>query len=190
MRWGLWTVSIAVFVFAFSARLWSATDDFELTPRNGVPAKVLLKGCHKLETIAVDFDGSGDPYQAQWWRCGPAGPNRKKGRFPINYVLIQPPKSEPGRSGITLTNSGRSDEYFIEQPQKITMGPGSRQVLLISGRYYDTEQGKTSCLLGPVGGQFDCWPSVETAKIMEESSHRPKSFFRKMDEFLSGQNLP
>jgi hypothetical protein len=62
--------------------------------------------------------------------------------------------------------------------------------LLISGRYYDTEQGKTSCLLGPVGEQFDCWPSVETAKIMDESSHKQKSFFRKVDDFLSGQNLP
>lgn len=190
MRPGLGTILISVFILAFSASLWSANNDYELTPRHGVPAKVLLKGCHKLESIAVDFDGTGDPYQAQWWRCGPTGPNWKKGRFPINYVLIQPPRSKPGRSGLTLTNSGRSDEYFIEQPQKITMGPDSRQALLISGRYYDAEQGKTSCLLGPVGEEFDCWPSVETAKIMDESSHKAKSFFRKMDEFLSGQNLP
>jgi hypothetical protein len=190
MRPGFWTVLIAVCSFSFSANLWSASNNYELTLRHGVPAKVLLKGCHKLESIAVDFDGNGDPYQTQWWRCGPTGPNWKKGRFPINYVLIQPPRGKQGRSSITITNSGSSDEYFIEEPQKITLGPDSRQVLLISGRYYDTEQGKTSCLLGPVGEQFDCWPSVETAKIMDESSHKQKSFFRKVDDFLSGQNLP
>jgi hypothetical protein len=187
MRRVLGTILIGVFVFAFSANLRSGTNDFELTPRNGVPARVMLKGCHKLESIAVDFDGNGDPYQAQWWRCG--SPNRKKGRFPINYVLVQPPRSKAGSSAITLTNAGSSDEYFIEQPEKITM-EGSRQLLLVSGRYYDAEQGKTTCLLGPVGGEFDCWPSTETAKIVEESSKRDKSLFRKVDDFLSGQNLP
>jgi len=190
MRRGLGTILIAVFVLAFSANLRSGENDYELTLRQGVPAKVILKGCHKLESIAVDFDGNGDPYQAQWWRCGSPNPNRKKGRFPINYVLIQPPRGEAGRSGATLTNSGNSDEYFIEQPQKITVGPDSRQLLLISGRYYDADEGKTSCLLGPVGEQFDCWPSLETARVMEESAHKQKSLFRKVDEFLSGQNLP
>ena len=53
---------IAIFVFAFSANLRSGTNDVELTPRSGVPARVMLKGCHKLESIAVDFDGNGDPY--------------------------------------------------------------------------------------------------------------------------------
>jgi len=140
---------------------------------------------------AVDFDGNGDPYQAQWWRCG--SPNRKKGRFPINYVLIQPPRGKSGGSAITLTNSGNSDEYFIEEPQKINVepGPGSRQLLLVSGRYYDADEGETSCLLGPVGEQFQCWPSDERERLVEESSRkREKSLFRKVDEFLSGQNLP
>src|SRR5690349_8125368 len=154
MRRAPGTVLIAIFVFAFSANLRSATNDLELTPRHGVPARVMLKGCHKLETIAVDFDGNGDPYQAQWWRCGSQSPNRKKGRFPINYVLIQPPGSKAGRSGVTLSNSGSSDEYFIEEPQRIKVEADPREFLLISGRYYDADQGKTSCLLGPVGEQF------------------------------------
>ena len=188
MRWAPGTVWFAVLVFAFSANLRSGTNDFELTPRHGVPARVMLRGCHKLESIAVDFDGNGDPYEAQWWRCG--SPNRKKGRFPINYVLVQPPRNKVGRSPITLSNAGSSDEYFIEQPQKITLEPGPRQLLLVSGRYYDAEQGKTSCLLGPVGEEFECWPSPETEKIVEESSHRQKSLFRKVDDFLTDQNLP
>ena len=190
MRQGPGTVLIAVFVFVFSANLRSRTNDFELTPRHGVPARAILRGCHKLESIAVDFDGNGDPYQAQWWRCGSSNPNRKKGRFPINYVLIQPPRGKAGGSAITLTNSGSSDEYFIEQPQKINMERGSRELLLVSGRYYDSDQGKTSCLLGPVGEQFECWPSPETERIVEESSHKQRSLFRKVDDFLTGQNLP
>jgi hypothetical protein len=184
------TVLLAVFVLALSANLRAGANDYELTPRHGVPARVILKGCHKLQSIAVDFDGDGDPYQAQWWRCGSQNPNRKKGRFPINYVLVQPPHGKTGHSAITLSNAGRSDEYFIEQPQKINLESGSRQLLLVSGRYYDAEQGKTSCLLGPVGEQFECWPSPETQRIVEESSHRQKSLFRKVDDFLTGQNLP
>ena len=189
MRRGLWTVLIAVFVLAFGAKVRAGENDYELTLRQGVPAKVMLKGCHKLESIAVDFDGNGDPYQVQWWRCGSSSPNLKKGRFPISYVLIQPARGKTGRSA-TLTNSGNSDEYFIEQPQKITPRPGSRQLLLISGRYYDVDEGTTSCLLEPVGEQFDCRPSLETARVMDENSHKQKSLFRKVDEFLSGQNLP
>jgi hypothetical protein len=188
MRRGAGTILIALFVLAFSASLRSGTNDFELTPRHGAPARVMLKGCHKLESFAVDFDGNGDPYQAQWWRCG--SPNRKKGRFPINYVLVQPPRNKEGAAAITLTNAGSSDEFFIEQPQKIDLEPGSRQLLLVSGRYYDSEQGKTSCLLGPVGEGFECWPSPETERIVEESLHKQKSLFRKVDDFLTGQNLP
>jgi hypothetical protein len=179
---------IAVFVFAFSANLRAGTNDLELTPRNGVPARVMLKGCHKLESIAVDFNGDGDPYQAQWWRCG--SPDRKKGRFPVNYVLVQPPRNREGATAITLSNAGSSAEYFIEQPQKIDVEPGSRQLLLVSGRYYDSDQGKTSCLLGPIGEGLECWPPPETEKIVEASSHKPKSLFRKVDDFLTGQNLP
>jgi hypothetical protein len=191
MRWGPGTALIALFVLAFSANLRSGASDYELTPRHGVPARVILKGCHKLESIAVDFDGNGDPYQAQWWRCGPQNPNLKKGRFPINYVLVQPPRGKAGRSGVTFTNSGSSDQYFIEQPQKINIEPGSRQLLLVSGRYYDTEEGKTSCLLGPVGEQFECWPSRETERIVEQNFRKQeKSLFRKVDDFLTGQNLP
>lgn len=191
MRRGLGPVFVTILVLAFSANLWSGANDYELTPRHGVPARVFLKGCHKLENIAVDFDGNGEPYQAQWWRCGSPNPNWKKGRFPINYVLIQPPRSKMGRTAITLSNSGSSDEYFLDKPQIITLPSGSRQVLLVSGHYYEADQGKASCLLGPVGEEFECWPSQESAKLMEQSS-RPheKSLLRKLDEFLSGQNLP
>jgi hypothetical protein len=186
MRRGPGTVLIAVFVLAFSANLRSGANDYELTLRHGVPAKVFLKGCHKLESIAVDFDGNGDPYQAQWWSCG--SENRKKGRFPINYVLIQPPRSQTGRSGITLSNAGSSDQYFIEKPQAISVEPGSRQLLLVSGRYYDTDQGKTFCLLGPVGEQFECRPPRENTRIVEQSYRKhEKSLFRKLDDFLTGQ---
>jgi hypothetical protein len=182
---------IAVVFLAFSGNLRSGVNDYELTPRHGVPAKVMLKGCHKLESVAVDFDGNGDPYQAQWWRCGSQNPNRKKGRFPINYVLIQPPRSKAGGSGTTLTNSGNSDEYFIEEPQRIKIDADSRQLLLVSGHYYATDQGKTSCLLGPVGEQFECWPSRESERIVGQNSRKnEKSLFRKVDEFLTGQNLP
>src|SRR5689334_11882621 len=82
--------------------------------------------------------------------------------------------NKEGASAITLSNAGSSAEYFIEQPQKISL-EGSRELLLVSGRYYEAEQGKTSCLLGPVGEGFECWPSPETEKIVEASSHKPKS---------------
>jgi hypothetical protein len=190
MRRGLGTVLIAIFVFAFGANLRSGANDYELTPRHGVPARVMLKGCHKLESMAVDFDGNGDPYQAQWWRCGSQNPDRKKGLFPIHYVLIQPPRSKGGRSGVTLSNSGSSDEYFIEEPQRIKVESDPRELLLISGRYYDADQGKTSCLLGPIGEQFECWPYRENDGIVEETSRHEKSLSRKVDDFLTGQNLP
>ena len=191
MRRGLGTIFIAIFVFAFSADLRSGVNDYELTPRHGVPPRLMLKGCHKLESIAVDFDGNGDPYQAQWWRCGSPSPNRKKGRFPINYVLIQPPRGKTGGAGITLSNAGRSDEYFIEEPQRIKIDSDSRQLLLVLGRYYNSDEGTASCLLGPLGGQFECWPPPETEKILEASSRKhEKSLFRKVDDFLTGQNLP
>jgi hypothetical protein len=178
-----------ILVLVFSTNLRSGVNDYELTPRHGVPARVMLKGCHKLESIAVDFDGNGDPYQAQWWRCG--SQNRKKGRFPISYVLIQPPRSKAGSSGITLSNSGSSDEYFIEQPQRIKVESDPRELLLVSGRYYDAEQGETSCLLGPVGGQFECRSSGESETIVGQNSRKnEKSLFRRVDDFLTGQNLP
>lgn len=190
MQRGLWPVLIAIFVFAFGANLWSGTNDYELTPRHLAPARVLLKTCHRLESIAVDFDGNGDPYRAQWWRCGSSTPNLKKGRFPINYVVIQPPKDKAGESAITFSNSGSSDDYFLERPQIIRVGPGTREALLVSGHYYAADEDKASCLLGPLDGEFECWPSQETARLVEQSSHIQKSFFRKLDEFLSGQNLP
>ncbi len=177
-----------VLVLVFSANLRAGTNDFELTPRHGVPARVILKGCHKLESMAVDFDGNGQPYQAQWWRCGSKNPDWKKGLFPINYVLVEPPAGKGGRSGITLTNSGSSDEYFIEQLEKINMESSSRQLLLVSGRYYDADQGKTSCLLEPVGDQFECRPSGENDEIAEQNARKhEKSLFHKVDDFLARQ---
>jgi hypothetical protein len=191
MRRSLGIISIAIFVLAFSVELRSGVNDYELTPRHGVPPRLMLKGCHKLESIAVDFEGNGDPYQVQWWRCGSQNPNRKKGRFPISYVLIQPPRGAAGDAGITLSNTGSSDEFFLEAPQRIQVDAEGRQLLLVSGRYYDSEQGTAACLLGPVGGQFECWSQPESEKILEASSRKhEKSLFRKVDEFLSGQNLP
>ena len=191
MQRGPGALLIAVFVFAFQGDLRSGTNDFELTPRHGVPARIFLKGCHKLASIAVDFVGDGDPYQAQWWRCGSQNPNWKKGRFPIHYVLVQPPRSKPGHPGITLSNAGSSDQYFIEEPQKITLEPSSRQLLLVSGRYYDAEEGKTSCLLGLRGGQFECSPSSETERIVEQNCReREKGLSCKVDNPLTGQNFP
>src|SRR5260370_21157894 len=78
----------------------------------------------------------------------------------------------------------------MEQPQKISVEPGSGLVLVVCGRYYDADQGKTSCLLGPVGDRFECWPSPETERIVEESSRKQRSLFRKGDDFLTGQNVP
>ena len=185
MRRAPGTVFISVLVLAFSANLRSGVNDYELTPRHGVPAKVFLRGCHKLESITVDFNGNGDPYLAEWWRCG--SQDRKRGRFPISYVLVRPPRSKPGLSGITLTNAGSSDQYFLEEPQKIKMESDSRQLLLVSGRYYDADQGITSCLLGPRDEQFECWPSRESEKITEQNSRKhEKILFRTGDDLLSG----
>jgi hypothetical protein len=188
MRLGFGTVLILVFVFAFSANLRSEGNDYELTPRTGVPARIFLKGCHKLASTAIDFDGNRDPYQVEWWRCGSKNPNRKQGRFPIHYVVVKPPQSKLGRSAITLSNAGSSDQYFMEAPQTVNIEPGPGQLLLISARYYDTDQGKASCLLGPVGEQFECWPSRENERIVELNSRKhEKSLFRKIDDLLASQ---
>lgn len=190
MQRALWPIFITILVLTFGVNLWSGANDYELTPRHLAPPKVLLKACHRLENIAVDFDGNRDPYHAQWWRCGASSPNPKKGRFPINYVVIRPPQDKVGELPITFSNSGSSDEYFLEKPQIINVGPAGREALLISGRHYAADQDKSSCLLGPVDGEFECLSPEETAKLVEEASHVQKSFFRKLDEFLSGQNLP
>jgi hypothetical protein len=188
MRLGFGTVFIVFCLFAFSANLRSEGNDYELTPRHGVPARVFLKGCHKLATSAIDFDGNGDAYQVEWWRCGSKNPNWKRGRFPIHYVVVKPPQSKQGSSAITLSNAGSSDQYFMEEPQTINIEPGPGQLLLVSGRYYDTDQGKTSCLLGPVGEQFECRPYRENERIVELSSRKhEKGLFRKIDDFLASQ---
>ena len=188
MRLGFGTVLLVAFVFAFSANLRSEGNDYELTPRTGVPARIFLKGCHKLANTAIDFDGNRDPYQVEWWRCGSKNPNWKQGRFPIHYVVVKPPQSKLGRSAITLSNAGSSDQYFMEAPQTVNIEPGPGQLLLISARYYDADQGKASCLLGPVGEQFECWPSRENERIVELNSHKhEKSLFRKIDDLLASQ---
>jgi hypothetical protein len=190
MRQGLGPILITFFLLTCGANLWSGANDYELTPRHLTPPKVLLKTCHRLESLSVDFDGNADPYHAQLWRCGPSNPNLKKGRFPINYVVIQPPRDKAGQSAITFSNSGSSDEYFLERPQIINVGPGGHEALLVSGRYYAADQDKSSCLLQPIGGVFECLPAEQTARFVGQTSHIQKSLFRKLDEFLSGQNLP
>lgn len=188
MRRGFGTVLIVVFIFAFGANLRSGTNDYELTPRHGVPARVFFKGCHKLASTAIDFDGDGDSYRVEWWRCGSKNPNWKRGRFPIHYVIVKPPQSKLERSATTLSNAGSSDQYFMEEPRTVNIEPGPGQLLLVSARYYETDQGKTSCLLGPVGEQFECWPPRENERIVEQNSRkREKSLFRKIDDLLASQ---
>jgi hypothetical protein len=90
-----WTQGIIlIVVFLFTANLYSQSSNQELTRRDGMLAKALLKGCNKLTTAAVDFDGNDDPYQIEWWRCGSKNPNRETGRFPVHYVLIRLPKNK------------------------------------------------------------------------------------------------
>lgn len=54
MRRDFGTVLIVVFVIAFSVNPRSEGNDYELTPRHGVPARVFLKGCHKLASPAKE----------------------------------------------------------------------------------------------------------------------------------------
>jgi hypothetical protein len=183
MRWALGIVLIILFLFPES--MYPQSSNQELTRRDGVLAKAFLKACDKLTTAAVDFDGTGDPYQVEWRRCGSRNPNWGTGRFPVHYVLIRPPKSKWQVLPLTLSNSGSSDEYFIDQLHLIDIPDGSRQLLLISGKYYESDQGTIQCLLERVADQFQCSSPIEPRYSTERQLRVHKSLVRKLNEYLS-----
>ena len=73
---------LAFVFFVCVAPLHSQSGELELAPRHGPFPRAFLKGCAKLSATAVDFDGSGDRFQVEWWRCGPRTPNRQDRGFP------------------------------------------------------------------------------------------------------------
>jgi hypothetical protein len=185
MRWAPGTV-VVLFIFAVS--LYPQSSYRDLTRRDGVLAKVLLKACDRLTTTPVDFDGTGDAYQVEWWRCGSKTPNWNTGEFPVHYVLIRPPKNESQVHALTLGNSGTSDEYFIDRLDLMDIPGGSRQLLLISGKYYETSQGKVQCVLMRIEGDFQCSSSIEPRYYVQQQLRiHEKNLFRKVDDYLKGR---
>lgn len=170
----------------FVAPLHSQSGELELAPRHGSFPKAFLKGCARLSTSAIDFDGSGDLFHVEWWRCGSKTPNPRTGSFPVHYVLIQPPVGKSPALGVTLSNAGNSDEYFIDRLQLIDVPRSSRQLLSISARYYGDQQGEVDCILGRVADRLDCSASPESQySARQELRPHEKSFFRKLDEYVS-----
>jgi len=184
MRWNLGALLTAVILLS-SLTLYSQSDDQELSPRNGLPANAFLKGCDKLTSTAVDFDGGGDSYRVEWWRCGPRAPNLKTGYFPVHYVVIRPPNNKPPMLGITLSNSGSSDEYFIDRLQLIDVPLSSRQLLLVSGRHYESGQSRVDCIVGRAADRWQCVPPPALRASALELRPHEKSFLRKIDEYLT-----
>jgi len=185
MRWATGTV---VILFIFAASLYPQSSYRDLTRRQGVLAKVFLKACDKLTTTPVDFDGTGDAYQVEWWRCGSKKPNWNIGEFPVHYVLIRPPKNKSHVRAFTLGNSGTSDEYFIDRLDLIDIPGGSRQLLLISGKYYETDQGTIQCVLARVEDDFQCSASIEPHYYTQQPLRvHEKNLFRKVDDYLKGR---
>ncbi len=170
----------------FVAPLRSQSGEPELAPRHGAFPKAFLKGCDQLSTTAVDFDGSGDPFHVEWWRCGSRTPNRRTGSFPVHYVLIRPPAGKSPALGVTLSNTGKSDEYFIDRLQLIDIPLSSRQLLFISAKYYEDRQGKIDCMLGRAADRLQCSASPESQySARQELRPHEKSFFRKLDDYIS-----
>ena len=177
---------LALVLLVCVAPLHSQSGELELAPRHGPFPKAFLKGCAKLSSTAVDFDGSGDQFHVEWWRCGSRTPNRRTGSFPVHYVVIQPPAGKSPALAVTLTNAGSSDEYFIDRLQLIDVPLSSRQLLSVSARYYEDQQGKIDCVLGRVADQLDCSPSPEPQySAQQELRPHEKSFLRKLDEYIS-----
>ena len=186
MRWTLGTASVVFCLF--TASLHAQSSNRELTRRDGLLAKVFLKACDKLATTAVDFDGTGDPYHVEWWRCGSKNPNWDAGQFPIHYVLIRPPKNKPQVLALTLGNSGSSDEYFIDQLDLIDSPVSSRQLLLMTGKYYKADQGRIQCALELVKDDFQCSPSIEPRYYTQQQLRvHEKSLLRKVGEYFQGR---
>lgn len=171
---------------AFVVPLRSQSADLELALRHGSFPRAFLKGCDKLSTTAVDFDGSGDPFHVEWWRCGSKTPNRRTGSFPVHYVVIRPPDGTSAVFGVTLTNAGNSDQYFIDRLQLIDDPLNSRQLLSVSARYYEDQQGKIDCILGRVAGRLDCSRAPESQySAQQELRPHEKSFLRRFDEYIT-----
>jgi hypothetical protein len=168
--------------------MYARPDNRDLTLRYGVLAKVFLKTCQRLTTTAVDFDGTGDTYRVEWWRCGPKNPNWNTGEFPVHYIQIRPPDNKSQASALTLGNSGVSDEYFIDHVNLIDFPGGSRQLLLISGKYYEGDQNRIQCVLERVEDQLQCSASIETRYYpQQELRVHEKSLFRNVEEYLKGR---
>lgn len=185
MRWAPGTVGV---LFIFAASLYPQSSYRDLTRRDGLLAKVLLKACDKLTTTSVDFDGTGDAYYVEWWRCGSKKPNWNTGEFPVHYVLIQPPKNQSQVYAFTLGNSGTSDEYFIDRLDLIDIPGASRQLLLISGKYYAPDEGTIQCVLARFEDNFRCSSSVELRYYNQEQLRvHEKSLFRKVDDYFKGR---
>jgi len=183
MRWAVVTVLIVRLLF--TATMYPQSSNQELTRRDGVLAKAFLKACDKLTTASVDFDGSGTPYQVEWWRCGSKTPNWETGRFPVHYVLIRPPKTKSQVMPLTLSNSGSSDEYFIDQLHLIDMPVVSRQLLLISGKYYESGHDAIQCLIERVADQFQCSTPIQARYSTQRQLRAHKSLLRKLDQYLN-----
>lgn len=180
------------FALAFVAPLRSQSGDLDLALRHGSFPQALLKGCDKLSSTAVDFDGSGDPFHVEWWRCGSRTPNRKTGSFPVHYVVVRPPAGKSAVLGVTLTNAGDSDEYFIDRLQLVDDPLSSRQLLSVSARYYEDQpgrqdhQGKSECILGRVADGLDCSRAPESQySAQQELRPHEKSFLRRLDDYIS-----
>lgn len=194
----LGTALFLALAFVAPLRSQSGGLDLDLALRHGSFPKALLKGCDKLSSTAVDFDGSGDPFHVEWWRCGSRTPNRKTGSFPVHYVVIRPPAGTSAVLGVTLTNAGNSDEYFIDRLQLIDDPLTSRQLLSVSAKYYEDRQphedrqdqenhrGKIDCLLGRVADRLECSRAPESQySAQQELRPHEKSFLRRFDEYIS-----
>jgi hypothetical protein len=89
---------------------------------------------------------------------------------------------------LTLGNSGTSDEYFIDRLDLMDIPGGSRQLLLISGKYYETSQGKVQCVLMRIEGDFQCSSSIEPRYYVQQQLRiHEKNLFRKVDDYLKGR---
>jgi len=190
MRSILGTALFFALAFLVVVPLHSQSSDLELALRHGSFPKAFLKGCDKLSTTAVDFDGSGDPFHVEWWRCGSRTPNRRTGSFPVHYVVIRPPAGKSAGLGVTLTNAGNSDEYFIDRLQLIDDSLSSRQLLSVSAKYYEDRQGqedqKIDCILGRVADRLDCSRAPESQySAQQELRPHEKSLLRRFDEYIS-----
>jgi hypothetical protein len=184
MRWVAGLLFVVVFQLASS--LYAQSSGGELALHEGMLASVFLKTCDKLTTAAVDFDGTGDRYQVEWWRCGSKKPDLDAGQFPIHYILIRPPRNKWQQLAVTLANSGNSDEYFIDQLHLIPAG--SRQLLLISSKYYDPDHGAFQCVLERTDDQFQCSSSIEYRYSTQlELRVHEKSILTKVEDYLKGR---